>query len=117
MPHISEEDDIFMRKLLAFVDENIGNGNVGVDEMASATAMSRSSLNRRMKVLLGVTPADFLKEARMKRACQQLLTTSRSINDIAYSYGFSDPKYFSKCFKASVGMSPSEYRAKHKGEI
>lgn len=117
MPHISEEDDTFMRKLLAFVDENIGNGNVGVDEMASATAMSRSSLNRRMKVLLGVTPADFLKEARMKRACQQLLTTSRSINDIAYSYGFSDPKYFSKCFKASVGMSPSEYRAKHKGEL
>lgn len=110
--HMSEEDDAFMRRLLAFVDENIGDSNVGVDEMASATATSRSSLNRKMKSLLGVTPADFLKEARMKRACQQLIDTKHNVNDIAYSCGFSDPKYFSKCFKASMGMSPSEYRAR-----
>lgn len=108
--HISDEDDAFMRRLLAFVDENLSDSNVGVDEMASATATSRSSLNRKMKSLLGVTPADFLKEARMKRACQQLLDTANTVNDIAYSCGFSDPKYFSKCFKASKGMSPSDYR-------
>ena len=79
--------------------------------MASATATSRSSLNRKTKNLLGMTPADFLKEARMKKACQLLMTTSGSINDIAYACGFSDAKYFSKCFKASRGISPSEYRS------
>ncbi len=111
-PIINEEDDAFMRRLLDFVEGNLANSDVGVDEMASATATSRSSLNRKMKQLLGVTPADFLKEARMKRAKQLLATTMRSVNEIAYGCGFSDPKYFSKCFKAAEGMSPSEYRAR-----
>lgn len=114
MPHISDEDNAFMQRLLTFVDENLGNSEIGVDDIAAATATSRSSLNRKTKSLLGVTPADFLKEARIKRACQQLAQTKRSVNDIAYSCGYSDPKYFSKCFKASMGMSPSEYRNKHK---
>jgi len=110
-PIINEEDDAFMRRLLDFVEENLGNSDVGVGEMATATAKSRSNLNRKMKQLLGVTPADFLKEARMKRAKQLLATTTRGINEIAYGCGFSDPKYFSKCFKSSLGMSPSEYRS------
>lgn len=112
-PNINEEDDAFMRRLLEFVEKNLGNSEVGVEEMASATATSRSSLNRKMKHLLGITPADFLKEARMKRAQQLLITTSRGVTDIAYSCGFSDPKYFSKCFKASTELSPSEYRVSH----
>lgn len=114
--HINEEDDAFMRRLLDFVEEHIGDSSIGVDDMASATATSRSSLNRKTKTLLGVTPADFLKEARLQRATQQLLTTSRTVNDIAYACGFSDPKYFSKCFKAKEGMSPSEFRSAKIGE-
>ncbi len=109
-PHLSEDDDDFMNRLMQFVEENLSNSSIGVEEMASATATSRSSLNRRTKSLLGITPADFLKEARLKRACNLLQTTQKSINDIAYSCGFSDPKYFSKCFKASKGVSPSDYR-------
>lgn len=108
---VNEEDEAFMQRVLQFVDKNMGNSDVGVDEMALATATSRSSLNRRMKQLMGVTPADFLKEARMKRAKQLLAATMRSVNEIAYGCGFSDPKYFSKCFKAAEGMSPSDYRS------
>jgi transcriptional regulator GlxA family with amidase domain len=48
----------------------------------------------------------------MKRAKQLLATTMRGVNEIAYGCGFSDPKYFSKCFKAAEGMSPSEYRTR-----
>ena len=107
---ISEEDNIFMDRLITFVTENLGNSDISVDDMAAATATSRSSLNRKTKSLLGLTPADFLKEARIKQACQQLTSTVKSINDIAYSCGFSDPKYFSKCFRTSKGMSPTEYR-------
>lgn len=110
VPIVNEEDDAFMHRLMEFIEENMGDSNIGVDEMASATATSRSSLNRKMKQLLGVTPADFLKEARIKRACQLLATTMRGVNEIAYGCGFSDPKYFSKCFKVAVGMSPTEYR-------
>ncbi len=99
-----------MRRLLDFVEKNLDDSGIGVEEIAEATATSRSSLNRKMKNILGVTPADFLKEARMKRACHELAKSNRNINDIAYKCGFSDPKYFSKVFKASIGMSPSDYR-------
>ena len=108
--HLSEEDEAFMRRLMDFVEKNIGNSSAGVDDMADATATSRSSLNRKMKSILGVTPADFLREARLKKACQMLEKTSKGINEIAYACGFSDPKYFSKVFKASMDMSPTDYR-------
>ena len=108
--HLNEEDEAFMRRLMDFVEKNISNGDVGVEDMADATATSRSSLNRKMKQILGVTPADFLREARLKKACHMLDTTSKGVNEIAYACGFSDPKYFSKVFKASMEMSPSDYR-------
>ncbi len=111
--HLSEEDDAFMRRLMDFVERNLGNSDIGVDDMADATATSRSSLNRKMKQILGVTPADFVKEARLKKACHLLTKTDRNVNDIAYMCGFSDPKYFSKVFKASIGMSPSDYRMRY----
>ena len=104
------EDEAFMAKLLACIDANIGNSDAGVDDLADAVAMSRSSLTRRTKSLLGVTPSDLLREARMKLACRMLKEHSHhTISEVAYSCGFSDPKYFAKCFKTSVGMSPKQY--------
>ena len=113
MPRMTPEDKAFMQRLVNFVKENMGDSGIGVQDMAEAAAMSRSSLNRKMHTLLGVTPADFLREARMKRACELLRTTGRTTSDIAYACGFSDPKYFSKTFKASQGMSPKDFRAHH----
>ena len=78
--------------------------------MAEAAAVSRSGLQRKMKQIMGVTPVDFLKEARIKHACKLLDTTQKSVSEIAFACGFSDPKYFSRCFKASTGKSPTEYR-------
>lgn len=109
--HLNGEDDALMRKVSLFVEQNISNADIGVGDMAEAAAVSRSGLQRKMKQILGVTPLDFLREARIKHACRLLSTTQMSVSEVAYSSGFSDPKYFSRCFKASVGKSPSEYKA------
>lgn len=106
----SEEDAAFMQRVMAFVEEHIGDADATIVDMAEATATSRSGLNRKMKSIIGVTPADFLREARIKRACQLLRTTDAPVADIAYRCGFTDPKYFSKSFKLSQGVTPSEYR-------
>ncbi|MGN1263652.1 MAG: helix-turn-helix domain-containing protein, partial [Prevotella sp.] len=106
-----DESDPFVKRLLTFVEQHIADSSVTLDDMASETAMSRSALNRKIKSLFGVTPMDFLREARIKRACHLLQHTATGVNDIAYMCGFSDSKYFSKCFKASVGKTPTEYRA------
>lgn len=101
----------FMQAVLSFVEQNLDNSNADVGRMAEACAVSRSVLQRKMKQLMGVTPLDFLREARIKRACQLLRESDANVSDVAYRCGFSDPKYFSRSFKQSVGVSPSEYKS------
>ena len=109
--HLSPDDEAFMSRIVAFVEQNIGDSDASVNDMAEAAAVSRSGLNRKMKALVGLTPADFLREARIKKACQLLCETSRPVSEVAYSCGFTDPKYFAKCFRTSVGKAPTEYRS------
>lgn len=112
---LKKEDAIFMDRVIRFVEMHIADPDASIGDMADAAATSRSGLNRKMKSLVGLTPADFMREARIKRACQLLTTTADPVSDIAYRCGFTDPKYFGKCFKASVGTSPTEYRSASRG--
>ena len=59
---------------------------------------------------MGITPQDLLGEARIKHASRLLLETDLTIAEVSYDSGFADPKYFSRCFKKSTGLSPSEYK-------
>ena len=95
---------------MEYIEKNISSSDIDIDEMARYAAVSRSHLNHKLKQVLGVTPSEMIREARIKHACLLLKDYSRNINDIAYACGFTDPKYFSKCFKASTGYSPSNYR-------
>ncbi|MDE7145485.1 MAG: AraC family transcriptional regulator, partial [Duncaniella sp.] len=67
----------------------------------------------KIKSLLGVSPSDFLRRIRMQRAEKLITDTSLTFSEIAFSVGFSDPKYFTKCFKKDTGVTPSEYRKKN----
>ena len=111
-PKMKPEDELFMHKAMKFIEEHIGDADINIGDMADATATSRSGLNRKMKSLLGVTPLDFIREARIRKACQ-MLKDGAAVNDVAYSCGFSDPKYFRKCFKADTGMTPTEYKGEN----
>ena len=99
-----------LQRIMQFIEENIGNSDVGVGDMAEVAATSRSGLQRKLKQTMGVTPQELLSEARIKRACQLLRQTDRNISEVAYACGFNDPKYFSRCFKQSTGKTPKEYR-------
>ena len=107
---LSPEDQDFMKRLMTYIEENIGNSDASPEEMADATATSRSSLNRKVNRILGTTPMEFMREARMRKACQLLKEGRIGTNDIAYACGFSDPKYFSKCFKQATGKTPKQYK-------
>lgn len=109
---LSPDDENFMSRVMAFVEAHIADSDVNIVDMAEAVATSRSGLNRKMKQIVGLTPADFLREARLKRASQMLQDTTMTVSEIAYACGFSDPKYFGRLFKSSFGMSPSEYRGR-----
>ena len=106
-----ETKDPILERVMQFIDEHISDSDIGVGDMASAAATSRSGLQRKLKQTMGITPQDLLREARIKRACQLLRTSNKTVAEVAYACGFSDPKYFSRCFKQSVGQSPTEYKS------
>lgn len=110
---IKAEDDVFMKRIITFIDERLSDDSIGIGDMADAAATSRSGLNRKMKSMLGVTPLDFLRQARIQKACQLLKRANVQVNDVAYECGFSDPNYFGKSFKSIIGMTPSEYKAQN----
>jgi AraC-like DNA-binding protein len=105
-------EDPMLQRVMQYVEENLSNSDANVGEMAAAAAVSRSGLLRKLKQTMGVTPQELLSEARIKHACQLLRNTDKTISEIAYGCGFTDPKYFSRCFRQSQGCSPSEYREK-----
>jgi len=109
-PTLNREEELFMQHIVEFVEKHLGDPDINIGDMASATATSRSGLNRKMKSILGVTPLEFLREARLKKAGKMLKETTLPTSDIAFQCGFADPKYFSRCFKASTGLTPSDYR-------
>lgn len=109
-PEIVDQDKAFMDKLLAFIEERISDVDLKVDDMALALGMGRSTFYARLKQIADMSPNDFLRHVRMKRAEDLIAESSMTFSEIAYAVGFADPKYFGKCFKKHSGKSPSEYR-------
>ena len=106
-----------MGKLMQYIEEHISDENLKIEDMADAVSLGRTVFYSKIKQLVGLTPSDFLRQIRMQRAIQLVEKSKLSFSEIAYSSGFSDPKYFSKCFKKETGMTPSEYRkAKQQSE-
>ena len=111
---LSDKDSRFLQQVREYIEENIGNSEANIDDMAAFAATSRSNLNRKLRSLVGVTAAQLLIEARMQRACQLLAAhadNGLSVSEVAYKCGYSDSRYFSRCFKSKYGVAPSEYSA------
>jgi len=99
----------FLERIMTIVDKNISESSFSVEMMADDIGMSRSQLYRKLYSISGQTPREFITSIRLKRAIQLLENDGMTISEIAYQTGFSDPAYFSNCFKKQFGQSPSEY--------
>lgn len=111
-PDIVDEDKEMMDKLMAYLEKHIGDTNLKIDDLAEAIHLGRTVFYGKMKSIVGMTPVDFLRHVRLQRAEELVVKSNMTFSEIAYVVGFSDPKYFTKCFKKKIGMTPSEYRAK-----
>ena len=108
------EEDALTEKIVQFINENMSNPDLKIDDIAVAMGMSRSVLYGKIKNAVGMKPIDFVRHIRIMRATELLCNTDETLSSIAYSLGFSDPKYFSKVFKKEMGIIPSEYRENSK---
>ncbi|MDZ7757147.1 helix-turn-helix domain-containing protein [Rhodohalobacter sp.] len=104
-------------KLTYEIESNLNNDQFGVDSLAQAVGMSRSSLHRKLKRHLGVSTSQFIREYRLKRAMEILRSEEITASESAYRVGFSSPTYFNTCFHKFYGITPGEVKSKSSNEI
>ncbi len=101
---------LFITRFKEVVESQLSNSDLSVEDLASAMNLSRVQLYRKVKSITGSSPVELLRTARLNRAYQMLMTTDKSVSEVAYAVGFSAPSYFTKCYKDEFGMLPGETR-------
>ncbi|MDR3339625.1 MAG: response regulator [Candidatus Symbiothrix sp.] len=103
-------DEDFLKEAVLTIEKHLSKTGFDVNVLAKNLNMSKSTFYRKIRSLTGLSPLEFIHNIRLKHACKMLKDKSLLIADVAYSLGFSDPKYFTSCFKSEFGMTPSEYQ-------
>ena len=106
---MTKADESFLKTLKEVVVANMQNPDFCLDDMASLLNMSRSSLNRKIKGILDMTPNDYIRLERLKKAAQLLKEGECKINEVCYMTGFNTPSYFTKCFQKQFGILPKDF--------
>ena len=104
------ETSIFITRFKEVVEARLADSDVSVEDLAADMNLSRVQLYRKVKAISGSSPVELLRTARLKRGYQLLLTSDKSVSEVAYEVGFTAPSYFTKCFKDEYGMLPGDVR-------
>lgn len=106
--YLNDIEKKFIEKADKIINSNINNLNFSLNILYREMGMSRSVFYNRIKNLTGLSPNDYIKKMRMKRAVELLKNKELSISDIALMVGYDDPKYFATVFGKYFGCSPSK---------
>ena len=107
------QDTIFAETLNEAIRKNMSNPELKIEDLGEQMGMSRVQLYRRVKALTGISPVELLRQMRLQRGYNLLVSTTKSVSEIAFEVGFNTPSYFSNCFKKQYGKYPTDVR----GEI
>ena len=106
---INDVDEVFIEKVIGIIEKNISNSKFSVADFAISIGMSHSVLYRKTLAITGQTITEFIKSIRLTKAEELILKSNYHINKISDMTGFSNPSYFSTCFKKKHGFPPSEF--------
>ena len=110
--------DIMDRQLLKnieqYVLQNMSRGQISLEEMANAMGMGRVPFFHKVRDLTNKTPAELVRDMRLKHSCILLKRTNINMSELAVNVGFMTAENFIKIFKEKFGLSPLEYRLKHR---
>lgn len=102
-----------LERVATYIERNL-HRTIGVQELADVASCSPSTLNRRFREYLGMSPLRWVSARRMKRAVELLRTTTQPVAQVSRRCGIDDPYYFSRLFRAHTGESPTAWRrARH----
>ena len=106
---LTKADEEFIKRLNEIILSNLHSPEFSMEDMAEMLNMSRSNFYRKIKGVLDLTPNEYLRIERLKRAAQLLKDGENRVNEICYMVGFNSPSYFSKCFLKQFGVLPKDF--------
>ena len=104
----SQIDREFMDRTMDIIKQRSSNSDFSINDLCMELGMSRSSVYNKIKTLTGKGPNEIIKVVRLNNARELLLSHGYNVGEVAFMVGFSDPKYFSTCFKKQFGVSPNK---------
>lgn len=108
---IKNRDQQFIEKITAVIHKNIDNSEFEVSFITKELGIGRTLLHTKLKQILDLSATEFINTVRLREA-QKLLIEMPDLNmsEVAYKVGFSDPNYFSRTFKKTFNISPTDFR-------
>ena len=108
--NVTSADEKFLKRILEILEQNYANENFTSEEFSQKAGLSRMQLHRKLHALTDQSSSEFIRNFRLKRAMKLLSAKKGNISEIAFEVGFSNPSYFTECFKVLFGFSPSEFQ-------
>jgi len=107
--NVAQIDKTFITRFRKIIEDKLIDSDLNVDEIGKSLGLSRVQLYRKIKSLTNYAPNELVRIIRLKASEQLLITTEKSISEVAYETGFSSPSYFTKCFKEYFNESPTDF--------
>lgn len=108
-------DQQLLTSIEQYVQQNMSRGPISLEEMAEAMGMSMKPFFQKVRDITGKTPAEVVRDLRLKHACVLLQRTNINMSELANNIGFATAEHFINLFKERFGISPSDYRLKYRG--
>ncbi|SDK67648.1 Signal transduction histidine kinase [Pedobacter sp. ok626] len=106
---IESHSDRLLNKVLLYIEENLNNPKLSVEDLSRHVGMSRGSLYHKILELTGESPVEYIRSVKLDKATVLLEKSDLNVSQIAYMVGFATPNYFAKSFKAKFNVQPSEF--------
>lgn len=103
------QDEKMLSGIIAIIEDRLSDPDLNVNALSDASGINTKQLYRKVKQLTGMTPVEYIKSIRMKKAAMLLEQKKFTIAEVMYMVGFSNHSYFSKCFQKEFGKTPREY--------
>jgi len=101
--------DEWLQKAIAQLEVHLSDDSYTVEQLASDLCMSRMTFYRKIQSATGQKPTEFMRTIRLRRAAELLREGRMSITQVTYDTGFASVSYFSRCFRAMYGVSPTQF--------
>jgi DNA-binding response OmpR family regulator len=106
---VTPADEKFLRRCMAVIVAHIDEADFTAEAFEKEVGLSHVQFYRKMKALTNQAPGAFLRNYRLQQAAMLLKGKHGNVTEVAYTVGFTSLAYFTRCFKALYGQSPTEY--------